>query len=944
MPGMLPANPRPNQPAPKTSAQALMEAQTLGLLEGKQAPDAAGVGPDMNAAGMAAGVKTALWHKLAAHPTDGHPQRSATGESTGLAFQHKDDDYAKGQAAWAATGKYFRGGSKLTAEPDPFKGEHRGKQADTWSDLGRVQQSVPGIVTNPGHFAASMGQLAGNAFRRFTRPPAAPAPAPPTMAGPHPIQKVGGIWDGALRGGMALGRKALPFLGRLGGAAAEGGGAAAEGGFGGLLAARRGFGMLKQVGGPGERLIGNSMWGAGKGAMLPTAAAKFADPATKGFFRMGGGWGATAAGSAPSVARHEIGHGLVEGAQTALGNGLQAPAGTPWLARQAAGMMNSQRAAIRGLGGIANETFAHAAEGRTGLGQVARGANFLMNPDKTLAYRSLIAQQSPTVANLWAGGTTAGAVGTGGAGVYGAGRLLGKQGGALSFATSLISRFGPRVLSHLGRLASGAAEGFGATNRVVGGQMSNLPGFFSPPKLLPLGLAAAGGGALAAGAAKQGDDAFADGFFAACEAKGLSVDEMVAAVEKAAEFAPEAAGELRAALEKRAGPATWLLGAGAKYGPQALNWGKNVALPAVKGLASKPGVLAATGKTLGGAVAGGYIGTEANLPGNVDTGLGFHVNAPGVLAGAAAMNPAFRRIAPGASAALRAGGWGGGAGTVLDESAKQFGVDTGGWGARLGLAGGLGVGAGRAAYPLASPSSPAARTFATAAMRLKNFTQAGWATAPRVAASAGNWMTGGGYKVPAWAAKMPGMVPVGRAGLAGTRLAGLGFLGSAAGYGMAAMRNKATEEVGQMYEKFRPQVTEDAYGAADNYLNTRIPQVAGMAGQHIDKYLAQKAQQLGMVDPGTGQVHPTYALFHAMGMDPTRMSPVQRMLMLGGGAAGVGGAVTGNPLLTALGGAAGLGGMAMGGGHQATPMSGWAASQLQPNEWQKQLAINARGG
>ena len=38
-----------------------------------------------------------------------HPAITATGESKGLAYAHKDDDYAQGQAAWAATHKYSSG-------------------------------------------------------------------------------------------------------------------------------------------------------------------------------------------------------------------------------------------------------------------------------------------------------------------------------------------------------------------------------------------------------------------------------------------------------------------------------------------------------------------------------------------------------------------------------------------------------------------------------------------------------------------------------------------------------------------------------------------------------------------------------------------------------------------------------------------------------------------
>ncbi len=65
--------------------------------------------------------------KTAAQDNDA-PQRSATGESQGLTYQQRDDDYAQGQAAWEATSKYFKGGAKLRSEPNPFKGKHRGEE------------------------------------------------------------------------------------------------------------------------------------------------------------------------------------------------------------------------------------------------------------------------------------------------------------------------------------------------------------------------------------------------------------------------------------------------------------------------------------------------------------------------------------------------------------------------------------------------------------------------------------------------------------------------------------------------------------------------------------------------------------------------------------------------------------------------------------------------
>lgn len=59
------------------------------------------------------------------------PAVSATGESKGLAFQNKKDNYAQGQEAWASVGQYFRGERKR--EPNPFKGDHKGKQASDFA-------------------------------------------------------------------------------------------------------------------------------------------------------------------------------------------------------------------------------------------------------------------------------------------------------------------------------------------------------------------------------------------------------------------------------------------------------------------------------------------------------------------------------------------------------------------------------------------------------------------------------------------------------------------------------------------------------------------------------------------------------------------------------------------------------------------------------------------
>jgi hypothetical protein len=92
--------------------------------------------------------------KHAAQSADGSytPRRSASGESTGLSFAHKDDDYAQGQAAWAATSKYLKNGPRKS-EPNPFQGKHA-SFADGFlarcSDMGLTQRQIKAAIDKAG--------------------------------------------------------------------------------------------------------------------------------------------------------------------------------------------------------------------------------------------------------------------------------------------------------------------------------------------------------------------------------------------------------------------------------------------------------------------------------------------------------------------------------------------------------------------------------------------------------------------------------------------------------------------------------------------------------------------------------------------------------------------------------------------------------------------------
>lgn len=109
---------------------------TIGARAAKMSADGSYLGPANTACnGCGNGFSVDIDAvKSAAQAHDGSytPKRSATGESTGLSFANRPDDYAQGQEAWAATSKYFKTGGRKKA-PNPFVGDHDGKQAEALS-------------------------------------------------------------------------------------------------------------------------------------------------------------------------------------------------------------------------------------------------------------------------------------------------------------------------------------------------------------------------------------------------------------------------------------------------------------------------------------------------------------------------------------------------------------------------------------------------------------------------------------------------------------------------------------------------------------------------------------------------------------------------------------------------------------------------------------------
>lgn len=188
-----------------------------------------------------------------------------------------------------------------------------------------------------------------------------------------------------------------------------------------------------------------------------------------------------------------------------------------------------------------------------------------------------------------------------------------------------------------------------------------------------------------------------------------------------------------------------------------------------------------------------------------------------------------------------------------------------------------------------------------------------------------------------------------RAGKAGRKIAyGLG--------GVLGMR--------QGLEGFKNTMAAHGRDTADAYLEARLPQLQQQMGQGAADMADQWLQQRGLLND-QGQVdiagpainhvaHGADGIFRAMGLDPARLSPLQKMMMLGGAGMAGGGAMMGSPMLAGAGGLAMLGGGApymMGGGRPGGQhaMAGPGGPTQPPpnamtarNEWQHQQQYNNR--
>lgn len=454
---------------------------------------------------------------------------------------------------------------------------------------------------------------------------------------------------------------------------------------------------------------------------------------------------------------------------------------------------------------------------------------------------------------------------------------------------------------------------------------------------------------------------FARGFFEHCDALGV---DPAAAVEKVgSDYGAEARDELRDGLEKlawgsalRAGGG-WVMQQGERFLPGATNFArglfggaKPIPLPGAAAasphaggawstvaqnagraapLAASPAMRAgnAVNRTVGAgwnAIPGGARGQVAGSAGGALLG-GFGGDSTpfdtgstwgNAAVGAAAFNPYLNRMVGGTrglgalgnpvTRGVQGGLLGAGGGYGLDMVAGWAGMkdangnpttNFGRMGGTLGtLAGGVG-GAGRAMRQLGTAGGTINRT----GQKMMAFGE-GALTPIRAPFQAIGRMTG---HLPAGAA------PAGRFAQHANygRLAGLGTTGVLGVHqGIEGLRGVARDFVGREAVPF---ARDQAAQFADEYIGSRLPHLQESVNEHLGNLgllgadgrfnpLAGVGQRLG------GGVD---SIFQSLGMDPSRMSPLQKMMILGGAGIGGVGAAAGSPVMAGLGGVGAMAGL-----------------------------------
>ncbi|MBS3927491.1 MAG: hypothetical protein KGZ65_02600 [Sphingomonadales bacterium] len=491
------------------------------------------------------------------------------------------------------------------------------------------------------------------------------------------------------------------------------------------------------------------------------------------------------------------------------------------------------------------------------------------------------------------------------------------------------------------------------------------------------------------------------GFFDYCDRLGLDATQVKQAVDVACAKFPEAEGELRHGLAKRAqaqvpfclekqanklrgmlnaGKSAWGWMRGAKpvmaQGLQTAPVTRATASPLVQQAAQlrqatpglgvqqamaqarsqQPGmqgvfnnymrgatpysVASSVGQTAMGGLGGAFAGEELGLPGGGWTGAA---------AGALAMNPMARRFMARNPRSLAQpfmrggqGAIGGGfAGSAIDQTAGALGYDTNGRFAQAGAGFGLLAGGGRglAAMRVArhgaflpgvmaqasKMSGPARADFlaknmsmagqvnslgAKATQGLEQFARGSMAPLTGVGKTGWNLMTGA--KNP-FSSAWKGAVPGTRLGRIGATVGGVGMGATALGMGSEYLHNRFSnavdEKLGDVYNQAMPQFQDDAAGFLDQYMQSR-----GLMNEQGQFDPMQTVNRnggiMGSMMQGSDKI------FQGLGMDPSRMSPMQKMMIMGGALGLGGGAMGGSP------GVAGAGGLAMMGGLLPTLMQG----------------------
>lgn len=139
--------------------------------------------------------------------------------------------------------------------------------------------------------------------------------------------------------------------------------------------------------------------------------------------------------------------------------------------------------------------------------------------------------------------------------------------------------------------------------------------------------------------------------------------------------------------------------------------------------------------------------------------------------------------------------------------------------------------------------------------------------------------------------------PISAARTAGRVIGGAGLAAGGIGYGYNKLQNDIARTVDQN---------------VDRVYNDAMPVLQDDMASMLDQYMASR----GLTDPHTGQFSPgrnmlggADGIFQALGLDPSRMSPIQKLMILGGAIGGGGGLIGGSPSLAGAGGLSMLGGL-----------------------------------